>query len=165
MSFTEERLPSGQPAIKVRLVESCSHGWPSGTYSHLHTESVEISQSDHWVSHPELLHPHCSVCSYEQLWNESKLLQTFAIPECWKPLCPEEPSEMSESDKLSHLWALVEGGLSSPFALWWRCQQWDLLQVCIFKKSCLISWTHHSCNVPAKGPTICAKAIFQGFFF
>lgn len=60
------------------------------------------------------------------------------------------------------LWALVEGGLISHFGLWWHCQQWDLLQVCIFKKSRLISWTHHSCNVP--GPTICAKAIFQGFF-
>lgn len=62
------------------------------------------------------------------------------------------------------LWALVEG-LISHFGLWWRCQQWDLLQVCVFKKSRLISWTHHSCNVPAKGRTICAKAIFQVFFF
>lgn len=71
VSFTQQRLPSGQPAIKLRLVESCSHGWPSGTYSHLHTESVEISQSDYWVSHLEPLRPNCSVCSYEQLWNKS----------------------------------------------------------------------------------------------
>ena len=49
MSFTEERLPSGHSAIKPRLVECCSDGCPSGSFSHLHTGSLELSQSDHQV--------------------------------------------------------------------------------------------------------------------
>lgn len=49
VSFTEERLPSGHSAIKPMSVECYSDGWPSGSYSHLHTGSLELSQSDHQV--------------------------------------------------------------------------------------------------------------------
>ena len=49
VSFTEERLPSGHSAIKPRSVECCSDGCPSGSFSHLHTGSLELSQSDHRV--------------------------------------------------------------------------------------------------------------------
>ena len=49
MSFTEESLLSGHSAIKPRSVECCSDGCPSGSFSHLHTGSLELSQSDHQV--------------------------------------------------------------------------------------------------------------------
>ncbi len=49
VSCTEERLPSGHSAIKPRLVEGCSDGWPSTTFSHLPNASLELSHSDHWV--------------------------------------------------------------------------------------------------------------------
>lgn len=130
VSFTEQRLPSGQPAIKLRLVESCSHGWPSGTFSHLHTGSLEISQSDHWVSHLELFPPNCSVCSDSQLWKESWLFQ--------------------KQKKLSHLCAhkclqilpLSSGRRSFDLTVWFL----EILSVVRpytglrLSKSCLISW-------------------------
>ncbi len=46
---TEERLPSGHSAIKPRLVEGCSDGWLSTTFSHLPNASLELSHSDLWV--------------------------------------------------------------------------------------------------------------------
>ncbi len=49
VSCTEERLPSGQSAIKPRLVEGCSDGWLSTTFSHLPNASLELSHSDLWV--------------------------------------------------------------------------------------------------------------------
>ena len=49
VTFTEERLPSGHSAIKPRSVECCSDDCPSGSFSHLHTGSLELSQSDHRV--------------------------------------------------------------------------------------------------------------------
>lgn len=175
MSFTQQRLPSGQPAIKLRLVESCSHGWPSGTYSHLHTESMEISQSDYWVSHLELLQPKLFSVFLRTALKQVLVGSNFFLPfrSVGSRSAPRNFQECQNQINLPtsvplkfDLWALVEGGLTSHFGLWWHCQQWDLLQVCIFKKkSRLISWTHNSCNVPAKGPTIWAKAIFQDFFF
>lgn len=36
---------SDQSPINPRVVKSSSEGWPSGTFSHLHTESVELSWS------------------------------------------------------------------------------------------------------------------------
>ncbi len=44
-----ERLPSGHSAIKPRLVEGCSDGWLSTTFSHLPNASLELSHSDLWV--------------------------------------------------------------------------------------------------------------------
>ncbi len=49
VSCTEERLPSGHSAIKPRLVEGCSDGWLSTTFSHLSNASLELSHSDLWV--------------------------------------------------------------------------------------------------------------------
>ncbi len=49
VSCTEERLPSGHSAIKPRLVEGCSDGWLSTTFSHLPNASLELSYSDLWV--------------------------------------------------------------------------------------------------------------------
>ncbi len=49
VSCTEERLPSGHSAIKPRLVEGCSDGWHSTTFSHLPNASLELSHSDLWV--------------------------------------------------------------------------------------------------------------------
>ncbi len=49
MSCTEERPPSGHSAIKPRLVEGCSDGWLSTTFSHLPNASLELSHSDLWV--------------------------------------------------------------------------------------------------------------------
>ncbi len=49
VSCTEERLPSGHSAIKPRLVEGCSVGWLSTTFSHLPNASLELSHSDLWV--------------------------------------------------------------------------------------------------------------------
>ncbi len=49
VSCTEERLPSGHSAIKPRLVEGCSDGWLSTTFSHLPNASLELSHSDLWV--------------------------------------------------------------------------------------------------------------------
>ncbi len=43
VSCTEERLPSGHSAIKPRLVEGCSDGWLSTTFSHLPNASLELS--------------------------------------------------------------------------------------------------------------------------
>ncbi len=48
-SCTEERLPSGHSAIKPRLVEGCSDGSLSTTFSHLPNASLELSHSDLWV--------------------------------------------------------------------------------------------------------------------
>ncbi len=42
-------LPSGHSAIKPRLVEGCSDGWLSTTFSHLPNASLELSHSDLWV--------------------------------------------------------------------------------------------------------------------
>ena len=50
--FTEERLPSGHSAINPRLVECCSDGCPSGSFSRLHTGSPELSKSDHRILGP-----------------------------------------------------------------------------------------------------------------
>ncbi|KAI2654737.1 hypothetical protein H4Q32_011522 [Labeo rohita] len=44
-----ERLPSGHSDIKPRLVEGCSDGCLSTTFSHLPTTSLELSHSDLWV--------------------------------------------------------------------------------------------------------------------
>ena len=44
VSFTEEKHPSGHSAIKPRLMECCSGGRPSGSLSHLHRGSLELSQ-------------------------------------------------------------------------------------------------------------------------
>ncbi len=49
VSCNEERLPSGHSAIKPRLVEGCSDGWLSTTFSHLPNASLELSHSDLWV--------------------------------------------------------------------------------------------------------------------
>ncbi len=49
VSCTEERLPLGHSAIKPRLVEGCSDGWLSTTFSHLPNASLELSHSDLWV--------------------------------------------------------------------------------------------------------------------
>ncbi len=49
VSCTEERLPSGHSAIKPRVVEGCSDGWLSTTFSHLPNASLELSHSDLWV--------------------------------------------------------------------------------------------------------------------
>ncbi len=49
VSCTEERLLSGHSAIKPRLVEGCSDGWLSTTFSHLPNASLELSHSDLWV--------------------------------------------------------------------------------------------------------------------
>ncbi len=49
VSCTEERLPSGHSAIKPRLVEGCSDGWLSTTFSHLPNASLELRHSDLWV--------------------------------------------------------------------------------------------------------------------
>ncbi len=49
VSCTEERLPSGHSAIKPRLVEGCSDGWLSTTFSHLPNASLELSHRDLWV--------------------------------------------------------------------------------------------------------------------
>ncbi len=49
VSCTGERLPSGHSAIKPRLVEGCSDGWLSTTFSHLPNASLELSHSDLWV--------------------------------------------------------------------------------------------------------------------
>ncbi len=49
VSCTEERLPSCHSAIKPRLVEGCSDGWLSSTFSHLPKASLELSHSDLWV--------------------------------------------------------------------------------------------------------------------
>ncbi len=46
VSCTEERLSSGHSAIKPRLVEGCSDGWLSTTFSHLPNASLELSHSD-----------------------------------------------------------------------------------------------------------------------
>ncbi len=40
---------SGHSAIKPRLVEGCSDGWLSTTFSHLPNASLELSHSDLWV--------------------------------------------------------------------------------------------------------------------
>ncbi len=49
VSCTEERLLSGHYAIKPWLVEGCSDGWLSTTFSHLPNASLELSHSDLWV--------------------------------------------------------------------------------------------------------------------
>ncbi len=49
VSCIEERLPSGHSAIKPRLVEGCSDGRLSTTFSHLPNASLELSHSDLWV--------------------------------------------------------------------------------------------------------------------
>ena len=49
VSFTEERLPPVNTAIKPRSMECCRDGYPSGSFSYLHTGSLELSQSDHRV--------------------------------------------------------------------------------------------------------------------
>ncbi len=49
VSCTEERLPLGHSAIKPRLVEGCSDGWLSTTFSRLPNASLELSHSDLWV--------------------------------------------------------------------------------------------------------------------
>ena len=49
VSCTEERLPSGHSAIKPRLVDCCSDGLLTTTFSHLPTASLELSHSDLWV--------------------------------------------------------------------------------------------------------------------
>lgn len=33
----------------VTQIEFCGDGWPTGTFSHLHTGSLELSQCEHWV--------------------------------------------------------------------------------------------------------------------
>ncbi len=49
VSCTEESLPSGHSAIKPRLVEGCSDGLLSTTFSHLPNASLELRHSDLWV--------------------------------------------------------------------------------------------------------------------
>ena len=48
VSFSEERFSSGHSVIKPRSLECCSEGCP-GSFFHLHTGSLELSQSDHKV--------------------------------------------------------------------------------------------------------------------
>ncbi len=71
VSCTEERLPSGHSAIKPRLVEGCSDGWLSTTFSHLPNASLELSHSDLWVLllplSPRLFSPDSSVWPDGQL--------------------------------------------------------------------------------------------------
>ena len=47
--FTEECFPSGHFSIKAWLVEYCRDVCPSGRFSHLHTGTLELFQSDHQV--------------------------------------------------------------------------------------------------------------------
>ena len=42
-------MKSGHSAINPKLVECCSDGCPSGSFSHLHTGSLKLCQSDHQV--------------------------------------------------------------------------------------------------------------------
>ena len=68
--ITEERLPSDHSALKPRSVECCCDGCPSGSFSHLHTGSLELSQSDHsgtWSPRLPRPQPDCSVCPGGQL--------------------------------------------------------------------------------------------------
>ncbi len=45
--FANSKFPSGHSDIKLRLVECCSDGCPSASFSHLHTWSLELNQ---WMS-------------------------------------------------------------------------------------------------------------------
>lgn len=134
MSFTEQGLPSGQPAIKLRLVESCSHGWPSGTFFHLHTDQPKWSLGFYPGNFPPklfslFLQPALSqsvpnLCHFRVL--EAALLQgTFRNSKSEKNLDTSVPNKFC-------LWALEEDVLTSRFGFWWYCQQWDLTQVCVF---------------------------------
>ena len=49
VSFTKEIFPSDHSAIKPRLVEGCSDGCRSESFSLLHLGSQELHQSGHWV--------------------------------------------------------------------------------------------------------------------
>ena len=49
VSFMKKGLLPGHSAIKPRTVECCSDGCPSGSFSHLHTGSLELNLSDHRV--------------------------------------------------------------------------------------------------------------------
>jgi hypothetical protein len=42
-------LPSRHSTIKAWLVECCRDGCPSGRFSHHHTGTLELWQSEHWV--------------------------------------------------------------------------------------------------------------------
>jgi hypothetical protein len=49
LPFTEQWLPPGHSTIKAWLVECCRDGCPSGMFSHLRKETLELCQSDHRV--------------------------------------------------------------------------------------------------------------------
>ena len=60
VSFTEERLPLGHSARKPRSVECCSDSCPSGSFSHLHLGSLNLSRSDHQLlGHQGTFSPDC----------------------------------------------------------------------------------------------------------
>ena len=120
VAFNEERLPSGPSAIKPRSAECCSDDCPSGSFSHLHSGSLELSQSDHWV----LGHLSCQgpsplmaqfVCAapgrvlivpkfFRLRFMEANLLHAeFLLPS--QDLCLDTTLSMSSSDRSFNLMA------------------------------------------------------------
>lgn len=74
VNVPEEKILSGHSAIKLRLMECCSDGWPSGTFSHLlpsaHSHSgVQPQWSVGCCSHllPKPFSPNCLVGQWSAL--------------------------------------------------------------------------------------------------
>ncbi len=90
VSCTEERLPSGHSAIKLRLVEGCSDGWLSTTFSHLPNASLELSHSDLWVllylSHQGSSPPIAQLAGRPALGRVLVVPNVFHL-RIWRPLC------------------------------------------------------------------------------
>lgn len=69
-------------------MECWSDGWPSGTFSHLHTALLELSQSDQWVlGHVSYPNPFHQISLWDpRLFPESWMFWTSSILKWWHPL-------------------------------------------------------------------------------
>ena len=73
MSFTEGRLLSGHCGIKPRSVECLSDVCPCGSFSHLHTGSLELSQSDYrYLGHLSYQGPSPPIAQFGRLEASSR---------------------------------------------------------------------------------------------
>ncbi|ETE67749.1 hypothetical protein L345_06466, partial [Ophiophagus hannah] len=112
-------------AIKPRSVEGCSNGCPSGTLSHLHTRSLELSQRTIGFLVISLTKALLSSCS---VWPGNQLLKS---PDCTKPEILLQPSP---DLCLAIILSLSSAG--SSFDLMQGCQ------TCGPQARCVTCWPH-----------------------
>lgn len=138
-SVHEKRPLSVQSVTQLRLV-CCSDDWPSRTFSHLQSGSLELSHRAQPLGSwsrlsTSLFPPFCWTTRCRKCSGCSTL---FLLSQLWRPLCSREPSlqqkvfvsfnrSLPRSLPVSELWGQMaeRHGLVS---LWYDCHLWGLTQ-------------------------------------